>query len=139
MTRDYGWRPRQDGERTAPYLARVLDELGPHFAQLAANARALHYDDYFCPPDVDDGANIHRLVADLRARDEYLAWAKERALAELEPGGGGVSYAVASVQSDLTKHPDTRDHSAILLMSMLAFAGQLCTAREVREFLDGIL
>lgn len=54
------WEPRRDGEATADYLARVLEELGA--PALAARARAFHYDDYLCPPDVDDGANIQRLV-----------------------------------------------------------------------------
>ncbi|TNC19087.1 hypothetical protein [Amycolatopsis alkalitolerans] len=55
------WAPRREGEATADYLARVLDELGAD--ELAEQARACHFDDYRCPPDVDDGANIHRLVA----------------------------------------------------------------------------
>lgn len=55
------WTPRGEGEATAAYLARVLDELGA--GELATKARAFHFDDYRCPPDVDDGANIHRLIA----------------------------------------------------------------------------
>jgi hypothetical protein len=62
------WERRREGERTADYLARVLDELGPPFAPVAVKARALHFDDYFCPPAVDDGANIHRLVHSLDHR-----------------------------------------------------------------------
>lgn len=54
------WEPRREGEATADYLARVLDELGA--GELATQARACHFDDYRCPPDVDDGMNIHRLV-----------------------------------------------------------------------------
>jgi len=61
------WETRREGERTSDYLARVLGELGPPFAQLANNAEARHYDDFFCPPEVDDGMNINRLVADLLA------------------------------------------------------------------------
>jgi hypothetical protein len=61
------WESRREGERTAVYLTRVLKELGPLFAHVATAAEALHYDDYFCPPDVDDGFNINRLVRDLLA------------------------------------------------------------------------
>jgi hypothetical protein len=57
------WEPRRPGERTFAYLARVLDELGAD--QLAANARAAHYDDFECPEEIDDGLNMHRLIRDL--------------------------------------------------------------------------
>lgn len=57
------WAPRAPGERTTQYLARVLDVLG--LADMGRRARAGHFDDYFCPPEVDDGMNIHRLVAEL--------------------------------------------------------------------------
>ena len=55
------WEPRRDGEPTNDFLARVLDQLGA--ADVAAKALAYHYDDYLCPPDIDDGANMQRLVA----------------------------------------------------------------------------
>lgn len=54
------WDPRRNGEATATYLARVLDTLGA--TELAQDARRFYFDDYRCPPDVDDGANIMRLV-----------------------------------------------------------------------------
>jgi hypothetical protein len=55
------WEPRREGEPTRDYLARVLDDLGA--PDLAARALQAHYDDYLCPPAIDDGANIHRLIA----------------------------------------------------------------------------
>jgi hypothetical protein len=54
------WQPRRDGEPTADYLGRVLDDLG--HPNMADRARRAHFDDFFCPPEIDDGANIHRLV-----------------------------------------------------------------------------
>jgi len=60
----YWWPARRDDEATADYLARVLDELGA--GELAVQARACHFDDFRCPPDVDDGMNIHRLVHGVR-------------------------------------------------------------------------
>lgn len=60
----YWWEPRRDGEATAAYLARVLDALGAD--ALANKARLFHYDDFFCPDTVDDGANIPRLIANVR-------------------------------------------------------------------------
>lgn len=59
------WAPRRDNEPTAEYLARVLDDLGA--TQLAANARAYHYDDYRCPDHIDDAMNIYRLILDIEA------------------------------------------------------------------------
>lgn len=62
------WEHRRDGERTNVYLERVLRSAG--LDDMADKALAFHYDDYFCPPEVDDGMNMQRLVADLtRARD----------------------------------------------------------------------
>jgi hypothetical protein len=60
------WTQRQHGERTATYLARVLDAADE--GEMASAARLYHYDDYFCPDDIDDGMNIHRLISDLRRR-----------------------------------------------------------------------
>jgi hypothetical protein len=56
--------PRRDGERTNEYLGRTLDDLGLH--NMAERARLYHFDDYFCPDEVDDGANINHLVEELR-------------------------------------------------------------------------
>lgn len=57
------WEPRRGYESTAVYLARVLAELGAD--HLADKARLCHFDDYFCPDSIDDGANIHRLVSEV--------------------------------------------------------------------------
>jgi len=61
--RTYWWETRREGERSNDYLGRVLDAL--HAEPLAANARAYHYDDYFCPDDIDDGMPQHRLLSHL--------------------------------------------------------------------------
>lgn len=71
-------------------------------------------------------------------REEHIAWTKQRALAELEPGGSGISGAMASVQSDLLKHPDTQGHAAIEVMMLEAMAGGMRTPDQVRHFIDGI-
>jgi len=57
------WEPRREGERSNEYLARVLTAM--HADELAANARAYHYDDFACPPEIDDGMPQHRLLNDL--------------------------------------------------------------------------
>lgn len=71
-------------------------------------------------------------------RDEHLTWAKERALAEMEPDGGGPAIAIASIQSDFRKHADLADHIGLELMMRLAMAGHLTTEQRVREFIEGL-
>lgn len=71
-------------------------------------------------------------------RAEHLRWAKERALAELEPGGGGVVDAMSSIHMDFRNHSDLKEHSGLELMAMLTFAGHLNTERDVREFIEGL-
>lgn len=63
---------RMPGERTNVYLGRVLDLMG--LRDMAHRARLGHFDDYFCPPEVDDGLNITRLIGELR---EHIGTAAE--------------------------------------------------------------
>ena len=72
------------------------------------------------------------------SRADHLAWAKQRALWELEPRGGGVPSAVASIVQDLASHWDLTDHPARTLLMLLAFSGNLNTPAQVREFVEGI-
>jgi hypothetical protein len=89
--------------------------------------------------DQNDGLPRLAGVLGYGPADEHIALCKQRALAELAEGGvNAPANAVASVMSDLPKHPDCRDHGAILLMGMLAFGGQLETPTQVREFIEGI-
>lgn len=76
---------------------------------------------------------IHRTTT---GRTDHIAWVKERALAELD--AGSTVNAIASVTSDLSKHPETEGHAAVELMMMLAMSGHLDADRQVREFIDGI-
>lgn len=55
---------RLEGESTMNYLARCLEAVSLY--DMARRARLGHFDDYFCPPEVDDGMNINRLVAELQ-------------------------------------------------------------------------
>lgn len=49
-------------------------------------------------------------------REQHLAWCKERAIRELD--AGDVNGALASMASDLNKHPETERHAAIQLGMM---------------------
>ena len=72
------------------------------------------------------------------SRVNHLAWAKQRALWELEPRGGGVSTAISSIVQDFATHPDLADHPARIMMTLLALSGNLSTTQQAREFIEGI-
>jgi len=75
----YPWEQRRPGELTSAYLGRVLDHVagpGRALGDMPRRAREAHFDDYACPPDVDDGMNMHRLVGELRERAVRLDAAK---------------------------------------------------------------
>jgi hypothetical protein len=66
------WESRRKGELTSEYLGRVLENfLG--FREMAVRARQAHFDDYFCPPEVDDGMNINRLVNELLEKSKTIS------------------------------------------------------------------
>lgn len=69
-------------------------------------------------------------------RAEHLAWAKARAIAELEYNGD-LANALASMGSDLDKHPETRQHAATALGLGMLLAGLIATPRQMREFIEG--
>lgn len=72
-------------------------------------------------------------------RTEHLAWAKQRALAELDadPVGGWVT-AMNSIHLDFAEHPELASHQGPMLMAGLAFAGYLTNNQQVRDFIDGL-
>ena len=69
-------------------------------------------------------------------RAEHVAWAKERAMAYADQGD--TTNTITSLASDLGKHPDTADHGAIMLGTMLAMSGKLATVAQLREFVQGV-
>ena len=58
-------------------------------------------------------------------RAEHLQWCKDRALEYCDHGD--INQAWASMASDLRKHEETANHSAIELGSMMLMEGQLKT------------
>ena len=68
--------------------------------------------------------------------DEHIAWAKQRALEYVDRGD--LTNALSSLTSDLHNHPDTAQHPAIELGTMLAFGGHLRTAKEMRDWIEGV-
>jgi hypothetical protein len=68
-------------------------------------------------------------------RAEHLQWAKDRALEYADRGD--MANAMASLGSDLSKHPETAGHSGMELMMMLAMTGNLDRPGELRKFIEG--
>ena len=68
-------------------------------------------------------------------RAEHLQWCKDRALAYADQGD--VTNAVASMTSDMSKHPETDGHQAVMLMMMMAMGGQFDRPGELRKFIEG--
>jgi len=68
-------------------------------------------------------------------REEHLNWCKKRALAYVE--AGDIQQAFTSMASDLNKHPDTHNHSAIKLGMSLLAGGYLSTSLQMKEFIEG--
>ena len=69
------------------------------------------------------------------SRADHLAWCKMRALEYVD--AGDVNQAFASMGSDLNKHPETANHSAMELGMMLLMGGHLSAPQKMREFING--
>ncbi len=68
-------------------------------------------------------------------RAEHLQWCKDRALEYID--ARDVSQAVASMCSDLSKHPETANHAGIQLGTMLMIGGQMNTVTEAEKWING--
>jgi hypothetical protein len=71
----------------------------------------------------------------MRTRDEHLAFCKKRALEYAAIGE--LQNAIISMMSDLRKHPETEDHSGIVLGVVLMASGRLSTRHDVEKFING--
>lgn len=70
-------------------------------------------------------------------RAEHLQWCKDRALEYAD--AGDAAQAMASMMSDLGKHPDTESSAGIVaeLMMPLAMMGEFEKPGELRKFIEG--
>ncbi len=68
-------------------------------------------------------------------REKHMAWCKARAMQELE--AGRPRMAVASMMSDLGKHPETANHHGRSQAVILLMSGALETEPQVRKFIEG--
>ena len=67
-------------------------------------------------------------------RAEHLRWAKDRAIEYADRGE--TAEAIASMGSDLNKHPDTEGHGGMQLMMMMAISRQFERPGELRKFIE---
>ncbi len=68
-------------------------------------------------------------------RTEHLQWCKDRALEYITMGD--TSQAFASFCSDMSKHRETANHSALKLGFSLMFGGYLNTVTEMKKWIIG--
>lgn len=68
-------------------------------------------------------------------RAQHLAWCKERALGYVK--AGDLNSALASMASDLNKHPATEGHAGIGLGIQLRLIGDLSTRESMTRFIEG--
>lgn len=68
-------------------------------------------------------------------RAEHVEWCKQRALEYVDRGALG--DAIASMGSDLKKHPDTENHPAIELGITMMITGELGSEHAMRKFING--
>jgi len=68
-------------------------------------------------------------------RAEHLQWCKDRAIEYVR--AGDTKQAFSSFSSDMSKHPETANHSALKLGFMLFFGGHLNSATEMEKWIQG--
>ena len=68
-------------------------------------------------------------------RNEHLQWCKDRAMEYVNDGD--LSQAFASFNSDITKHLETINHSALKIGFMLFFNDHLGTAAKMEKWIQG--
>lgn len=68
-------------------------------------------------------------------RAEHLQWCKDRANEYVD--NNDMINAFASFQSDMSKHPETSNHMALEMGTMLLLGGQLSTSHQMKNWIDG--
>ena len=68
-------------------------------------------------------------------RTEHLQWCKDRAMKYVN--AGDLNQAFTSFSSDMAKHPETAEHSALNLGAMFLFGGHLDTTDKMEKWING--
>lgn len=71
----------------------------------------------------------------MEKREDHLKFCKQRALEYVD--AGNLPGAFSSFNSDMLKHEETANHSALQLGMMLMLAGHLSTATQMRNYING--
>lgn len=71
----------------------------------------------------------------MKSRQEHMEWCKKRAIEYAKQGD--IQGAMASMTSDLQKHPDTQGHIAIELMLLQVMGGLISTPAQMIHFIEG--
>ena len=71
----------------------------------------------------------------MQTRSEHLDWCKQRANNYVEQGD--MQGAFASFQSDMGKHEETANHLALEMGTMLLLSGNLSSAHQMSQWIDG--
>ena len=71
----------------------------------------------------------------MEKRSEHLKWCKQRANDYVEQND--LKNAFTSMQSDMSKHPQTANHSALELGTMLLISGNLSSQHQMMEWING--
>ena len=100
MSTEYEWERRRSGELTPIYLGRVLDWVGG-LGDMPRRAREAHFDDYFAPPEVATGMELHMLVAELELRSRRLSYIQRQKI-------NAVIKAVKTGEFDATREEAQR-------------------------------
>lgn len=74
------------------------------------------------------------ISTDRMLKDEYLAWAKKRALANLETGNQLLTFAQFLV--DLSRHPQLAIHVDLDELSHQVIIGNLESDEEVKKWIE---
>lgn len=73
--------------------------------------------------------------AEMKTREEHLAWCKQRALEYVDRGQ--INEGLTSMMSDMRKHPETECPSLDVLTVQLMMIGALSSPEEARKHING--
>jgi hypothetical protein len=92
------WDRRRENEQTPDYLGRVLDWAG--LPDMARRAREGHFDDFQAPAEVASGAELIRLVAELRIEARTVAPLQRERFAAIENAARRGEFDATKAESD---------------------------------------
>ncbi len=70
-----------------------------------------------------------------KTREEHITWCRLRALEYVD--AGDAEHAIASMMSDIRKHPETENHVGVILGMHLMTGGFLQSITDVRKWIEG--